>query len=185
MSDEDDLQLLQAKQALQRGDMQAATSILLDAMKYEGKKAAAAYSLGIAYDMDSAFQNTDLAVEYYSIAESLGSDIATYRIAGVQQRSGNFVEAIERFKRISDSNPSAAYWCYRLIKDVNPSDPQVEIFRDKGASQGHVLAKRDILIEGLKGKKGIRRMFTSAFGIVKLFHEIKTAAAEKNEILYQ
>ncbi|MER8404504.1 hypothetical protein NKH16_07075 [Mesorhizobium sp. M1307] len=184
MSDED-IHLLQAKQALGRGDMGTAISILLDAMKYDAKKAAAAYSLGIVYDMRGTCHNIDLAMKYYSISEYLGSDLATYRIGGIQHRTGKAAEALETFKKISDKSPSAAYWCYRLTKEMNPSNPEVEVFLDKAASLGHVLAKRDILLEGLKGKNGVRHIFTSAFSMVGLFLEVKSAVAKKDEMLYQ
>lgn len=184
MSD-DDSHLVQAKEALHRGEVEKAVSTLLDAMSYDSKKALAAYSLGIIYDSNSDVHDDELALNYYSIAESGGIDMATYRIAGLKQRMGDNIKSLEMFKKISDRNPSAAYWCYRLIQKNDPNDPEVEIFLRSAASQGHILAKRDILMEQLKGRRGAIQMAVGAFGMIKLFRETVAAYRAGDEVLYQ
>ncbi|MER9371300.1 hypothetical protein [Mesorhizobium sp. M0491] len=184
MSD-DDTHLVQAKEALHKGEVEKAISILLDAMNYESKKAAAAYSLGIVYDSNTDCHDDDMALSYYSIAESGGIEMATYRIAGLKQRIGDNIESLELFKKISTRNPSAAYWCYRLIQKNEPTDPDAEIFLKSAASQGHILAKRDILMEKLKGRRGAAQMVIGAFGMIRLFRETMAAYAARDELLYQ
>jgi len=62
-------------------------------MNYASKKALAAYNFGIIYDSNSDVHDNELAINCYLIAES-GVDMATYRIAGLKQRSGDDAESL-------------------------------------------------------------------------------------------
>jgi len=80
--------------SLLRGEVDKAVSTLLDAMNYASKKALAAYNFGIIYDSNSDVHDNELGNKLLLIA---GIDMATYRIAGLKQRSGDDAESLEIF----------------------------------------------------------------------------------------
>ena len=188
MNDDHDPDLLQVREAMRKGEVKKAISILSDMMSDPERRSAAAYTLGIVYDCETELADSNLAKEYYSIAETYGYELATYRIAGILQREGNLSDALTRFKEIHTTNPSAAYWCYRIAVSNPTLLNEFEDYRkylSEAARNGHILAKRDDIFKRLKGRDGVLDIFVAAISFVRLFFQARAAVASKNKMLYQ
>ena len=152
--------LVQAKELLKSGKFKEAIDIYQSLLAERSDGAAeAAYNLGIVYQVGSGVNvNIAEAEKYYRLADSLGYKMATYRIANLLFKSGNIDEALLFYEKIAESNPSAAYWSYRILNKKNTVNDRavfVDHYLELAANQGHVLAQRAIAMNFLKGEKGI------------------------------
>ena len=126
--------------------------------------AEAAYSLGIYCELGepgrlSQAERDVLAEKYYGLAEDMGYAMATYRKGTLRHRSGRFEEALESYREIAQSNPSAAYWAYRILADGRCAADEVgaaEGYLNMAADQGHILAQRRVAMQYINGKFGFR-----------------------------
>jgi TPR repeat protein len=122
----------------------------------------AAYCLGIIYQTGSGVpKNVDEAARYYLVAEQSGYPMATYRLGGIYHRRGDLQKAYVSFRSIAQSNPSAAYWAYRLlmIRSQLDSDPDAPAkYLNIAAEQGHVRAQRTIMMRYISGQEGLLKI---------------------------
>lgn len=183
-----DPEMVKAQEAMRTGEWARAISVLTEVAKDKHRKAAASMGLGIVYSGENEFYDPQLAIEHYQIAESAGYTKATYGIAGLLQESGKIEEALSRFKKIAATNPSAAYWCYRIIKTRNlegKSNEDFRIFMKLAADSGHVLAKREDIFERLGGRDGIGKIPRAFIDLFRWFVTAKSAVASGNKMLFQ
>lgn len=167
----DDISLYRTAQDLHRKKRYAEARLQFErVLEADAPGAAkAAYSLGIYWHsglltgLSRADRNV-LAEEYYSLAEDMGYAMATYRKGALRHNSGRLEEALESYRQIAPSNPSAAYWVYRIITDGRclageaGEAGEAETHLSMAAEQGHVLAQRIIAMRYIRGKFGFRRI---------------------------
>ncbi|MDX8448504.1 tetratricopeptide repeat protein [Mesorhizobium captivum] len=135
--------------------------------------AEAAYNLGIIYQAGSGVRSDKSeAKKYYTISEDLGYPMATYRIASMHFANGEAEMALACFKKIADQNPSAAYWVFRILKDhaTETEKNSARTYLYLADKLGHVLAKRIIAMENIKGRNGILNI---PAGIIMYFSTVK------------
>jgi len=68
------------------------------------------------------------AEEYFLLAHNRGYAMGTYHLAGEYRRRSKIKEAVELSKSIAGVNPSAAYWAFRGLCELNPDQrgPEAE-----------------------------------------------------------
>lgn len=179
-----------AQKAFRDGNCEQALPIFLKIMNSESNdKAMAAYCLGIIFETGEGVVADDRkAEEYYLISEKAGYQMATYRIGSILHRRGEFEGSFEKFGMIADMNPSAAYWAYRLRKDLPvlfEQEPTYDYFRSLAIRQGHLLAKRDEAKERAFGAKGISKIPGGMRDWIGLIFEIRRALSSGNKLIYQ
>lgn len=181
MNLDEDLQ--RANDYLKKGLVEQAVEILHPILAEEGRKAIAAYSLGVSYALNTEYKNLELAKHYYAIAESEGHRMAGYKIAGILHREGDLKEAFLAYKTIYTVNPSAAYWCYRLAKENKFED--YRLYLKAAVDSGHVLAIRDDILEQIKGRDGLGAVFRALARIFPFLRHAKAAVSNETESLYR
>ena len=101
-----------------------------------------------------------------------GYSPATYQLAGYSLRKTHLQDALKRYRAVADQNPSAAYWTYRLLAE-NPQfrahADEDETYLGLAARQGHLIAKKTVLLSKAKGRYGIAAMQSGIIGLIPLF----------------
>jgi uncharacterized protein len=152
-----------AKSMLRQNQFQEAIAIFERITNEKSEDSAeAAYCLGIVHQSGSGVpKDANEAAKYYLKAEKFGYPMATYRLGGIYYRLGELQKAYDSFRSVAQSNPSAAYWAYRVLI-VNrrlDSDPDAsEKYLNSAAEQGHVVAQRDIAKRYISGKEGLQKI---------------------------
>jgi tetratricopeptide (TPR) repeat protein len=148
----------------------------------------AAYTLGILSENGFGVpKDEQKAIEYYSLSQDADYEMATYRLASIYQRRGDFAEALRYFQMSSQSNPSAAYWCYRILLE-NPvlrgQEADVEDHLSLAISQGHILAKKVQAFRKLKGNHGLKGIFAGLHEVISTIAAARIAVKNDDKLKY-
>jgi|NitcycUWRROWE17A_1032939.scaffolds.fasta_scaffold00106_3 uncharacterized protein len=172
-----------AKSLLKENRFQEAIAIFERITNDQSKDSAeAAYCLGILYHSGNGVpKNVDEAAKYYLIAEQSGHPMATYRLGGIYHRLGELQKAYDSFRSVARSNPSAAFWSYRLLTTDRhlDSDPDAsEKYLNSAAEQGHVRAQRIIAMRYILGEEGLLKI---PYGLQLFFNVVRNAFRVANK----
>lgn len=151
-------------------------------------KGGAAYSLGLIYRNPPGVPKDDQKAEkYFEIAEQRGYSLASYYLGGILRRRREWSKALEKYAKIAESNPSAAYWAYRILSENQEFDPEGEkakYYFDLAVKQGHLYALKTDAIERLSNKRGIMQMPGGLIDFVLLSIYIVKASVKDDRLKY-
>lgn len=156
-----DKRLLQAKRMLDESKFSEASEIYQDILaEGSGGAAEAAYNLGIMNQLGKGFHKSNSeALRFYGISSEMGHPMAKYRMASIWYGENKIEESLHLFDKISEENPSAAYWAYRITscKDnkFHVEKTSSDYYLELAGRQGHILAKRIIAFRHLRGYYGL------------------------------
>jgi TPR repeat protein len=150
--------------------------------------AEAGYTLGLIYDGGLGVERDEAAaIRYYELSAAEGNSLAHYRLAGLYQRNRQFRQALEYFRQTAPTNPSGAYWCFRIVRDhpnLSDGSDEAETRLAQAQSLGHILAKREIALRKVKGWSGTFARFGGLLELLKIFWEAKGASARGDKLKY-
>jgi len=183
--------LEEARRDLENGRYQEAISIyqMLIAENGEGKDTAA-YCLGIICDGGIGVPTDPIAAErYYSMAENGNQPLATYRLGKLLYRNGDAARALTKFKKVAETNPSAAYWSYYILSTQNGISAhhraEKELYLNSAANQGHLIAMRINAVRKMRGLEGILKIPWGVIEYFALTPKIWKAVARRDDFRYQ
>lgn len=146
------------------------------------------YRIGSIYQVGKGVpEDTGAALIYYELAEKDGLSIAAYSSGVTYQMMGNMREAYKKFSSISERNPSAAYWCYRLLsenKDLEQFDGQNLLYLETAVSLGSLWAMKSYIRRALAGKAGIHGVFRAAYFAVMMPYWVYRAVSRRDVMTY-
>jgi TPR repeat protein len=133
--------------------------------------------LGILYvNGHGVSKNVARATDYFLVSHSRGYPMGTYHLAGQYEIASKTHEALQLFKLVADTNPSAAYWVFRCLKQLAAGqkelEDEAEQYLRQAANLGHIEARRESAIRTIKGHYGISKI---PGGILKFLGIVKDA----------
>jgi TPR repeat protein len=118
------------------------------------------------------------AEEYFLIAHNRGHAMGTYHLAGEYRKKAKVKESVQLSKSIARINPSAAYWTFRGLCELEGGqkglETEAETYLLLAAKMGHIEALITIAKRTVRGYYGIRRI---PKGIIQSF-QITSRARE-------
>ena len=152
-------------------------------------RAVAAYGLGILYDgAYSRNADEEKAEYYYSISESEGYAMASYRLGGLFLRQEKTVEALEKFRITAQENPSSAYWIYRILSGMpgaGENKIEAEEYLSLASRCGHIHAQKIQLLRKARGIDGFGNIPKGILGLFKLVFKSRDAIASNERVKIQ
>lgn len=147
---------------------------------YRGLALIYEHGIGVEHDFGRA-------KELYLRAESEGGPTMSYYIGRLHQKQREFKEAIECFKKVSDTNPSSAYWAYRHLSE-DPSlqsyEGEAKEYLETAALLGHVHARKQLILGRLKGWRGMLSLPGAGIEYVRLILQTRRAVKDGDHFLY-
>jgi TPR repeat protein len=133
--------------------------IVSDRTQYSAE---AAYCLGIIHHTGNGVpKSVQDAEKYYLMAAQSGHAVAIFRLGRIYYDHGEFQKAYNLFKSAAKTNPSGAYWAYRVLSAHGQFDNDVnagEEYLKSAAERGHVLAQRTLATRYIVGSKGVLKI---------------------------
>jgi tetratricopeptide (TPR) repeat protein len=177
-----------ARKLLREGQTQEAIAIYQKLIDENSRlKAGAAYCIGLIYE-DAIGIATDQtkAQQYYELAEAGGYKMAKYGLGSIFYRRGDFKKALNKYREVADINPSAAYWCYRILKDskyLSEKESEADEYLSLAIAQGHMHAICDEIYMRICGKRGIFMVPGGIFDLFILFFRLQKAYSKGEKII--
>ncbi|MCV3766935.1 tetratricopeptide repeat protein [Rhizobium sp. TRM95796] len=147
------------------------------------------YKIGSIYQNGKGVTpNLELALHFYEKAEQQGLKVASYSLGVVRQERKDYSKALEHFRSVADLNPSAAYWCYRILlnyPDLRSSENEELYYLDLACSLGHLVAKRAYARICLTGQRGLIDFLYGAMIYIRFPFELFFAIKNKKIFYFQ
>jgi TPR repeat protein len=182
----DEPKFLEPKRLLEAGQTREAIDVYERLLAEGGEHVSdAAYSLGIIYHSGIGVpEDSNKAHEYYRKAEHLGNAMATYRLGSLHHREGDTEQALKSFEKVAETNPSAAYWAYRIHAQRSDGQANSAKYLTLAAGQGHILAARIVAVGFARGDHGIDKIPRGIFMYARSIASATKALWRKDKLKY-
>ncbi|MDE1907034.1 MAG: sel1 repeat family protein [Rhodospirillales bacterium] len=145
--------------------------------------------LGILYLNGSGVpKNVAKATEYFLLSHNRGYQMGTYHLAGQYQLASKTHQALHLFKLVADTNPSAAYWAFRCLEQLEKSQKgwqdEAEQYLRQAVSLGHIEARRTSAIRAIIGYYGVSGIPGGILKFLGIAKAIKQCIEKRERLKY-